>query len=98
VVIGMPYDDFTQIPVVTLALQTLSASGWKDYATVQRVASATPSLIELTANIAPGSEVRLQIRATGLCFIQFDQVYDLRSARIQVETCVPDQTNPGSCL
>lgn len=83
---------------VTLAIQAYGASGWQDIATSQASIGAALAWYEVEASVDPGTDVRLQVRANWLCQARPSEAYDLRAALIDVETCVPDLSHPGSCL
>lgn len=83
---------------VTVAIQTYAAAGWEDRTIVSGQSLQTARTFELQATIPPGEAVRLQVRATHFCQSHPGVGYDLRSARIQVETCIPDQSDPNMCL
>lgn len=96
---GAPFDDFFpgQSHVVVVAVQRFDGHAWVDSATTSRAVSFQQQLIEVETVLPPGTDVRLQVRGTPICYRDFI-TYDIRAARIQVETCIPDQSNPGSCL
>ena len=84
---------------LVLAIQVFGSAGWQDFKTVARTTGPTPSVHEVEATVPEGSFVRLQVRGTQKCHgVQYGDGYDIRNLRIQVEACIPDQTNPGSCL
>jgi hypothetical protein len=85
---------------LVLAIQVFGTNGWEDIATVTRTTSVEPKNFELEATVPEGSFVRMQLRGSKLCLGGYREGagYDVRSARIQVETCIPDQSNPGHCL
>jgi hypothetical protein len=77
----------------TLAIQVFTNGAWIDHAITQFPITGTLTLYEVQDEVSPGMDVRLQVRGT-TC--EGGDV--LADARIQVETCIPDQSNPGSCL
>jgi hypothetical protein len=83
---------------LVLAIQVYGSSGWEDFKTVTRTTGAQPALYEVEATVPEGSSIRLQVRGTQGCQNHYGDGYDLRDLRIQVETCIPDQNNPGNCL
>jgi hypothetical protein len=83
---------------LVLALQVFGDQGWTDFKTITRTTGPQPAFYELEATVPAGSAVRFQLRGTQLCGDQYGDGYDIRSMRILVETCIPDQNNPGSCL
>jgi len=85
---------------VTLALQVFDGTAWVDHKAVTFNATDALDLLQPHAIddlVDPGFDVRLQIRGT-TCDDNVVESYRIPSARIQVETCIPDQSNPGSCL
>jgi hypothetical protein len=82
---------------VTLAIQVFSNGAWVDHTTTQFASTGTLTLHEVQDHVSPGMDVRLQVRVTN-CERGFAGGYVIADARIQVETCIPDQSNPGSCL
>ncbi len=84
---------------LVLAIQVFGSSGWEDFKTLVYTTSTQPSLYELEATVPEGSSVRVQVRGTEECIgFSNGDGYDIRSLRIQVETCIPDENNPGNCL
>lgn len=84
---------------LVVAIQVFGSSGWEDFKTIARTTGPQPSLYELEATVPEGSFVRVQVRGTQKCHgVQYGDGYDIRSLRIQVETCIPDENNPGTCL
>ncbi len=83
---------------MVLAIQVYGDSGWQDYATATRTTGKQPAWHEFEAAVPAGSFVRLQVRGMQNCVNHYGDSYDLRALRIQVETCIPDQNNPGNCL
>lgn len=82
---------------VILAVQVFGNNGWVDHTIKQFTVAGKPTLLEIQDQIEPGTDVRLQVRGT-TCQYASPEGYDIRDARIQVETCIPDQSNPGACL
>jgi hypothetical protein len=83
---------------LVLALQVYGEHGWEDFKTVTRTTGPQPALYEVESIVPEGSSVRLQVRGAQSCQDQYGDAYDIRSMRILVETCIPDQSNPGTCL
>jgi hypothetical protein len=80
-----------------LAIQVLGEEGWVDLATATHTVEETLTVFTVEADVAPGLDVRLAIRAEasrGPVGIG----YDLRDARVFVEMCIPDENQPGTCL
>jgi hypothetical protein len=96
---GAPIDGFFpgQPHVVVVAVQWFDGHAWVDSATTSHSVNFQQQLFEVETVLPPGTDVRLQVRGTPICYGDFT-TYDIRAARIQVETCIPDQSDPGSCL
>jgi hypothetical protein len=71
---------------------------WQDLATTYASTTTAPETYAVEALIPELTDVRLQVRGRIRCNARYGTGYDLRDARIFVETCVPDQSNPGACL
>ncbi len=83
---------------VELAIQQLVDGVWRDAAVAVATAEAYQQTVVVEGELEPLADVRLQVRGRYRCFGQGYVGYDIRDARIFVETCVPDQSNPGECL
>jgi hypothetical protein len=86
---------------VQLILQAFLNNNWTDVNSLEFSVTNQIQLLAIDApNIAPGTEVRLQVRALyPQCFFASHvQGWYIWDARIQVETCIPDQSDPRSCL
>jgi hypothetical protein len=82
---------------VTLAIQVFSSGAWVDHKTSSFSATGLRALQEIEDQIPPGLDVRLQVRGM-TCQYGISEGYEIADARIQVETCIPDQSDPNSCL
>jgi hypothetical protein len=82
---------------VTLAIQIFNNGTWVDHQTMQVASTGTLTRYEVQDQVSPGEDVRLQVRGA-TCEGGFVHDYVIADARIQVETCIPDQGNPGTCL
>lgn len=83
--------------MVTLAVQVFSNGAWVDHRTTTFAATGRRALQEIDDQVVPGLDVRLQVRGM-TCQYSISEGYEIADARIQVETCIPDQSDPGSCL
>ena len=80
-----------------LAIQVFNNGAWVDHAVTRFLIKHTLSIFEIEDMVPPGMDVRLQVRGEECSqFIHYGFV--VAEARIQVETCIPDQSNPGTCL
>jgi hypothetical protein len=78
---------------LVLALQTLDdANNWDDVAT--SVWDQSPDSFSVSANIASGNAVRAVLREASA----WKGYFAVESAILMVPECVPDVSNPGSCL
>jgi hypothetical protein len=82
---------------VILAIQVLTNGTWVDHAVAPVLIAGGAVHLEVQDQVAPGMDVRLQIRGV-TCQFESPEGFEIHDARIQVETCIPDQSNPGSCL
>jgi hypothetical protein len=82
---------------VTLAVQVFSNGTWVDHSVATFAATGRRVLQEIDDQVPPGMDVRLQVRGM-TCQYGISEGYEIADARIQVETCIPDQSDPGSCL
>jgi hypothetical protein len=86
---------------VVLAIQVATPGGWEDVATQSFTSEGSLQTFRLETHVEPGEAVRLQVRGTWrIAGNQLGTGYELRDARLLVETCIPDQSNPDSpvCL
>lgn len=83
---------------VTLAIQTYGMTGWADLSTAPVTTTSSIGTYELWGMAAPGVSIRFQVRGSIRCNEHLGLGYDVRDARLQIETCIPDQSNPGACL
>lgn len=95
---GNWWDTQGQVITATLALQVFGDQGWVDYAVSHGNVTTEKHAYEVAAYVAPGTDVRLEVRASTPCHTRDSETFDMTSARLQVETCIPDQSSPGSCL
>jgi hypothetical protein len=84
---------------LVLAIQVFGEQGWADVHAVAHTTTPQQAHYEVETFVPAGSAVRLQVRGTRKCHYEdYGDGYDIRSMRILVETCIPDQNNPGTCL
>ena len=85
---------------VVLAIQVFDGSLWKDVKTATRTSSTTAETHQLTATVAPGSDVRFEVRVARFAgsLPQTKRVYRLDDLRLFAQTCVPDAADPTKCL
>lgn len=99
VTIAMPPRYMTRVADdLEIAIQALTEGQWQDVAVTVATAETWLQTLEVQATVTELTDVRLQVRGLTRCQDQLGVGYDLRDARIFVETCVPDQANPGVCL
>jgi hypothetical protein len=82
---------------LVLAIQIYGDNGWEDFATRTFTVETTLTTFEVEAVVPELTDVRLAVRADATRG-HLGVGYDLRDARIFVETCIPDQNQPGTCL
>ncbi len=87
-----PLDD------LRVAIQGYTDGDWHDLATTAATTTLAPETYAVEATVAELTDVRLQVRGRIRCNAQYGTGYDLRDARLFVEACVPDVSNPGECL
>jgi hypothetical protein len=80
-----------------LAIQVYGDNGWEDVETTIGTVEKKVRTFEVSAYVPELSDVRLAVRADSSRGA-LGAGYDVRDARIFVETCIPDQNDPGSCL
>jgi len=71
---------------------------WQDLETRSATTTLAPETYAVEATVPELTDVRLQVRGKLPCNAPYGTGYDVRDARLFVETCVPDVSNPGECL
>jgi hypothetical protein len=80
---------------LTIAIQIMDDDGaWFDAVQQTYTSELADRVYTLQTLVDPGNAVRLQVRSSG---VAYEYSYALHDAMLYVETCIPDESNPGHC-
>lgn len=89
---------WAQLDDLRVVIQGRVDGQWQDLATRAAATTLAPETYAVEALVPELTDVRLQVRGKVRCNAPYGTGYDVRDARLFVETCVPDVSNPGACL